>query len=257
MVQYRIEGETSMDKPEHNETQGTENPGVPNNNDEGAHDEPMWEKKDSDRPAGGPGSPLGSRSVTISVTTLAQIGLVVVALLVVGVIFLVSKNSDSDSPESAKGNDKQDVEAPKESRWPATIDRRPARFGARGVDLATLDPGSPGVFLWADYDGWHLWVARGQGFDAISGTITGNDKFNRAAALTEGQGTVELNERTITFDFTGATDPIVGAEFNIGFFSEELTLQINEGGKPMTEPIQLGGSGENAANPLVLKKSPR
>jgi hypothetical protein len=213
---------------------------------------------------GGPGGlegdpgPGPADTVTISRRQLvigAQVALVLVVLLVVGLV-LVTKDDgkDTGATVTATGKDGGTDAKPKKPEWPPAVGGRPPFLGKRGEGPDKAEADAPaGVYVWADYDGWHVWVVGGEGKAAAKGRITSDEPFSRGAAASDGQGTVTKNEKSIEFDFATATAHAAGVDFNPGFFSKTLLVDVD--GDDL--PVFTGRKPAEATSPVVLTKAPQ
>lgn len=193
---------------------------------------------------------------------IAQVCLVVLALLVVGVV-LLTRGGDSSSDGSSKDDktstsDDGGDKGSSKPVFPAEIGGRPAGLGARGEkapDVKVGEDTKPGVYLWSDYDGWHLWVVNGEGVPPVKGTITSNDDIAKATAAVPGAGTVKADGKVVTFDLP-AQPGLVGVDFNPGFFAENLVFTLDGPDGPVPEDVVfLGSKSVQAPYPLVIAKS--
>lgn len=115
----------------------------------------------------------------------------------------------------------------------------------------------PGVYLWSDFDGWHLWVVNGEGIGPITGSIQANDDVADGNLAIADAGTIEVDERSFAFELP-AEPGLVGIDFNPGFFTDELTIEL-EGPDGPIDPglVSFGRSGESPDEvPFQLEKVP-
>ena len=193
---------------------------------------------------------------------IAQIGLVVLALLVVGIVLLTKGGDDKDtSSKDDKASTSQDANGDKPSgkaQWPRNVGGRPPALGKRGQparDVTLGKDAKPGVYLWNDYDGWHLWVVNGSGVPAVKGTITSNDAVAKAEPAVPDAGSVVVDDKVVTFDLP-TDQPIVGVDFNPGFFAKNLVFTVEGPDGPVSEQlVHVGAKAEQAPYPLVLTKA--
>ncbi|MEZ5183086.1 MAG: hypothetical protein R2702_14635 [Acidimicrobiales bacterium] len=190
---------------------------------------------------------------------LTQIALVVVALVVVGLVLVTRGSSDDGSPSGSSAADERPAGDEDAKRtWPSETGGRPPGLGERGQGAAEVTLAGdvePGVYLWSDFDGWHLWVVGGPAIPALQGTMSSNDAIARADLAVAGVGNVAVADKVATFDLpTGA--PIVGIDFNPGFFADQLAFTL-EGPEGAIDPtlVRLGSKAGPAPFPLVLSKS--
>jgi hypothetical protein len=200
---------------------------------------------------------------------IAQIALVVLVLIGLGVILAVKSRDDGDKKDdkTAQVSDGSSDDGtttpttkdgkPKKPDWPKISANRPPALGKRGqVAKDVKSTAKPGVYIWNDFDGWHMWIVGGAGMPAtISGTITSNDDIGRADPAIEGTGTSTVTGKIATFDMP--TDkPITGVDFNPGFYANKLVFAINGPDGPLDAAlVKLGGGMKASSFPLVLEKS--
>jgi hypothetical protein len=176
------------------------------------------------------------------VVRLAQIGLVVVALLIVGLVLLNKRNDDNKSATSGDktGQDAGDTKTAK--GWPAQLNGRPKGLGSTNQDAdAVKATVKPGIYLWSGFDGWHLWVVNGSGVPAVSGTLISSDTIGKADLALKGGGVVTKAGKSATFTFV-TSKPVTGMNFNPGFFSNSIAIALTgPDGKPIdTKLVHLG-----------------
>ncbi|HWJ64371.1 MAG TPA: hypothetical protein VNS19_20535 [Acidimicrobiales bacterium] len=142
--------------------------------------------------------------------------------------------------------------APKGPSWPAVVQGRPAAFGELHDPITGVDPeAEPGVYVWMDYDGWHAWVVDPSGKEAAKGTITSNEPFKDASPAEPGQGVVALDGTTLLFDASGVDAEAAGVTFNLGFYADEVTVNLN--GTDL--PLLLGSEAKASPLPTVISKA--
>ena len=200
---------------------------------------------------------------------IAQIALVVVVLLGVVVVLALKSNETGDAQGAAKqaeaggrdggsGEDGGSGAATGKPDWPRAVAGRPEGLGVRGQVAADVtSTAEPGVYLWNDFDGWHLWIVSGPGVPpTITGTLTSNDDLAKAVPALEGSGTVTVDKKVATFDLP--TDvPVTGIDFNPGFFGKRLVITLDGPDGPIpAELVRLGSEAEAAPYPLVIDKVP-
>ncbi len=192
---------------------------------------------------------------------IAQVGLVVLALLVVGVV-LLTKGDDKDTASKDKTSTSKDADTKKSTAkpvWPKNVGGRPPALGKRGQAAADVTLGKdakPGIYLWNDFDGWHLWVVNGEGVPAVKGTMTSNDTVAKAESAVPDAGTVVLVDKVATFELP-TDQPIVGINFNPGFFANNLVFTLEGPDGAIDETlVHVGAKAEQAPFPLVIAKAP-
>ncbi len=186
----------------------------------------------------------------------AQIGLAaLIVVVVLGVVIAKLGGDDGTSSQGSGGSSGQET-GPKKASWPANVGGRPPKLGTRGQAAPKVEPGAaPGIYLWSDYDGWHLWVVKGPGVPAISGTLTSNDKVAKAVLATPSVGSVTTKDKVVTY-LLPTDAPIVGVDFNPGFYAKQLVFTLNGPDGPVDQAlVHVGRKAEKAPYPLVIVKS--
>jgi hypothetical protein len=192
-----------------------------------------------------------------------QAGLVLVALLIVGVLFVTRSGEDepatSSSPTGSASADGSAASPTGKAQWPTSVGGRPPALGVRDQPATEVQvaEGTPeGVYLWSDFDGWHLWVVGGS-LPSISGSLTSNDPVSKAELAIPDAGAVEVLDTTVNFLLPGDR-PLSGFDFNPGFFADQLVLTF-EGPEGTAPPavVWLGSKAAPASAPVVLAKEPR
>lgn len=225
----------------------TDRPGV---------DDDVWDDDDEsfeDR------EPRGISPVVIAVAVVAVLG--VVAILV------ATRNTDSQgnnqrsgrsttttatrgsAPGTAGGDTSTTASAP---HWPSNVSFRPPVFGKTGDPPDPVTPNAKaGVYVWSDFDGWHLWIVEPKGKAAAKGTVSSNDAIAKAKSEVPNQGLVLTQKGRFTFDLSGVEARTAGVVFDPGFYSS--TLVIDLGGPDL--PIFLGANMDPAKLPLAVVKT--
>lgn len=136
--------------------------------------------------------------------------------------------------------------------WPASAGGPPAGLGATPAEAAADT--APGVYLWNDFGGWHLWVVNGEGVAGVKGTITSTDEIASAQVATAGEGTAVIEAKTVAFDLP-AEPRVAGVDFNPGFYGEKLTVTL-EGADGPVDPslVTIGRDRTVSVVPVVLDK---
>jgi len=195
---------------------------------------------------------------------IAQIGLVVLVLLVVGMVIVSKSGSDDDKKASGDGTEQatgngegaNDGKAAKPV-WPPAVGGRPAGLGETKVPATEVTvEAEPGVYLWNDFDGWHLWVVNGAGVPPVSGSLSSNDELGKAVLAVPDAGTVKQDGKTATFILP--TDvPLTGIDFNPGFYSDSIVIALNgpDGAPVDTALVKTGKKSTAAPFPIVIRKA--
>lgn len=191
---------------------------------------------------------------------IAQIGLVVLVLLIVGIVVLSKDDGSDDAKKTGGKSEQSDQQAdgdaePAKKGWPAEVRGRPEGLGTTKVPATEVTPTAPpGAYIWSDYDGWHLWVVPGPGVPAITGTLTSNDDLGKAILAIEGAGTVTLNGKSANFTLP-ADKPLAGIDFNPGFYANKLVFTLNgPDGVPLDAAlIKTGKTATNVEFPIVIE----
>jgi hypothetical protein len=196
---------------------------------------------------------------------IAQIALVVLVLVGVGVVLAVKSGKDDnkdkqstsqDSNDKTKTTDASGKTVKAKPTWPANIQGRPASLGPQKTKPADVKAGAkPGVYVWSDFEGWHAWVVPGAGVPAkLTGTLTSDADLNRAKPVTD-SSTVDMKGALATYAF--ATDKgITGMDFNPGFYGKRLVFAFNTPeGLLDAKLVHVGGKAVKPDYPLVIQKS--
>lgn len=199
------------------------------------------------------------RTVTLTTTQLGAIGgiVIVVVLALLLAVVLVSRDDTDTTATDGGGASKTTAPGaattttPVKMIWPSEIGGRPAGLGARGDKAPAATDAAPGVYLWNDFDGWHLWVVRGPGVDKVAGTITSSADILKIdpAATADANGLVTMEGKEVRFDFTAATAAVVGVDFNPGYRVQSISANATNGGAPL-EADRFHVGSQAAAKPL-------
>ncbi len=178
-------------------------------------------------------------------------GTIVVAVLAVSsVVFALNR------PE---GPPAVDPPVQRANEWPLELDGRPALFkGKRFAARDMTDPPGPGLYLWQDFQGWHLWVVRGAGIEGPTGVIASDVEFRRADVNgdTGAGGSIQADGRTIRFDFTESTDTVVGIDFGPGIAATTIVIEAAQDGVPLdSRALKLGNLSVAGELPLELNRN--
>lgn len=191
---------------------------------------------------------------------IAQIGLVVLALIVVAVV-LISKSGNDDKGSSATDKNggssvSTTVPKPKKASWPANLNGRPVTLGTTGQVASKVTPkAKPGVYIWSDFDGMHIWVVKGEGVPTITGTLDSNDKIQKAVTAVDGSGDVTVDGKRVSFNLPGKS-PIEGVDFNPGFYGNKIVISLNGPDGPVDATlVKVGKKGDPAPFPLVFERT--
>ena len=161
------------------------------------------------------------------IVRIAQIGLVVVALVVVGLVLFIKHTDKKSAGKTAS------AQAVGSDGWSLALSGRPSSLGATNQKAAVVKPGAkPGIYLWSGFDGWHLWVVNGTGIPQVSGILISNDVVAKADIAVAGGGQVTKSGNTVTFAFS-TTKPISGMDFSPGFFAKNLAFSLRGPGGPI------------------------
>lgn len=195
---------------------------------------------------------------------MAQAGLVALALIIFGAVLLVGQSDDDggsggdDDQEQASGDGESGQADDGKASWPAEAGGRPPALGTRGetADAVTVEAGTaPGVYVWSDFDGWHLWVVGGPDVPELTGAIRSDDEFAKAQAAVPARGTVTQEGQLVSFTLP-AGEGLSGVDFNPGFFASQLVITIDGPTGPLdAQLIYLGSKAAPAPQPFVLAKA--
>lgn len=177
-----------------------------------------------------------ARSRRLTIVAGGIVGVLVAALAVVA----ITHPFDREKPEQM---------------WPLNVGGRPEGLG-QTYDLAeavTPDVDS-GVYLWSDFDGWHLWFVFDNEFHAASGTITSNDDVDKAELTPAATGTVQANGKEIAFDLDTESN-IAGIDFEPGFYSSRIEVEIHApSGTLRSDMVHKGGAAKLVSLPIVVEQ---
>lgn len=144
------------------------------------------------------------------------------------------------------------------TRWPRSSQFRPAGgLGGAGTPAEDVEADiEPGVYVFQDFQGWHLWVVNGEEIGPVRGVLSSDEDFVRADAAIDGAGTVELSGAEVTFDLPD--DPsLVGVDFATGFFAQEVTFDLEGPDGPLdAEIVTVGRSASVDEMPFDIRKVP-
>lgn len=222
------------------------------------HTEPDELGPSEDAPVDAPGddaAPALPRKYLVA----AQVGLVVLAVLVVGVVLIAKGGDDGNStakPGGGGGAGEVTTKAAKPA-WPAAMTGRPPALGKNGQTASEITASAtakPGIYVWGDFDGMHLWVVKGGGVPLVSGTIESNDEMQKAVSAIEGAGDVTIEGKRASFRLPGEA-PIEGVDFNPGFYGSKVVILLNGPDGPIDPAlVHFGKKAVQAPYPLVIEK---
>lgn len=137
--------------------------------------------------------------------------------------------------------------------WPKSVDGPPAGLGD-GADAASRAQVTAGIYIWSDFDGWHIRAVNGPGVAGLSGTLEADDEVGEAQAAPTSAGDVTRDSKTITFDLP-AEPKVVGVDFNPGFYTNKMTITLKGADGPVDAAlVELGQGGQVREVPVVIKK---
>lgn len=142
--------------------------------------------------------------------------------------------------------------------WPSTAGGRPAALGQQDATPSDVDPGAaPGVYVWNDFEGWHVWVVNGGDTAGLTGALVSDDEFARAETATPGEGSIKITNNVVEFDLP-ADVPIAGINVNPGFFSASLRFKLSgpDGDYPAPSVFTGGVPTPVPSLPLIIQKAP-
>jgi hypothetical protein len=147
------------------------------------------------------------------------------------------------TPSAPVGSDAPgDPDGP--ASWPFAVQGRPPAFGADGdPPPASADGVAPGWYLWSDFRGWHLWAV-----GEVEGSVVVTTNGSFLAEATGGPVDLVVEEERLELRRGTATEPVVGVDFNPGFFANELTVTVDGGA-----PLRTGYWLADATSPLTLR----
>ncbi|MGN6694904.1 MAG: hypothetical protein ACTHN0_12090 [Aquihabitans sp.] len=175
-----------------------------------------------------------------------------VAVLAVIVVLIAVSGSSDDSKDERATVRSTTTTVKRGPSWPAVVQGRPAAFGATGDPITKVDgEAKPGVYVWTDYDGWHAWVVDPSGKRAAKGTISSNQDFKSASVAESGQGSAKVDGQDVPFDFSGVDAKAAGVNFDLGFYADEVTVNLD--GTDL--PLYLGTEAKESPLPAVISKA--
>jgi hypothetical protein len=218
--------------------------------------------------AAAPGDEDDARKRAKAVRT-AQIALVVV-VVVIGAIVLLTRGGDDGGSGKATSSDATSSDAAGGGGktgpgFPADLQRRPAALGKNGQAAPDVTPSAqakPGIYIWSDFDGWHLWVVNGEGVPEVHGTVIGNKSLAKVALAVPGAGTVapaiaSIDQAQSRSTFVLPTQPgLVGIDLNPGY-STTVTFDLTDQTGKVIDPklVFLGSGRVHPSNGLTFVKS--
>lgn len=215
-------------------------------------EDPKWPSDDSFGDEGSTSSPTrtstwwrrpDARRRSGQVVRIAAVCLVVlVALFALGVTTYDRLGGSDDSGDSSS------------SGWPPSVNGRPAGLGPMGQSAADVEPTvDPGVYLWSDFDGWHLWVVAGEGVPAeVNGSLASNDALASLDLAVPDSGSATLDGEVGQFSVPTASS-VAGVDFSTGFYAEELDVTLEGPDGPLDATlIHVGSDMETAPDPLRI-----
>lgn len=141
--------------------------------------------------------------------------------------------------------------------WPPTALGRPAALGPSGTAPEAVPADAPpGVYVWSDFDGWHLWMVNGEGVTGVQGAVVSDDEIVKADLAAAGVGERTITNNVIQFDLP-ADVRVSGLDINPGFYAKQLRFRF-EGpdGEYPAATIKTGGLATPVtALPLILEKA--
>ncbi len=197
------------------------------------------------------------------VLRLAQIGLVMLAVVVVAVVLVVKGGSDeSPTTSNAKAKDGSVTATTaattkkKKAAWPPAFNGRPAGLGTTKQRASEVDlTAEPGIYVWSDFDGMHIWAVKGDRIPPISGTLDSNSDIQKAVSAVDGSGTVVTAGKRVSFTLPGQA-PIEGLDFNPGFYANKIVITLNGPDGPIDATlVKVGKKGDPASFPLVFERT--
>ncbi len=187
--------------------------------------------------------------------------LAAVAVLGVIIVLLATRGGNDDDPAAsgdgsaqvADGGDGATTTTVKRGpAWPKVVQGRPAVFGQLREPITSVKPdAAPGVYLWLDFDGWHLWIVDPSGKAAARGTLVSGQDFGTAQTAVPGEGTVTVAGKNLDFDVSTVNAKAAGVTFNLGFYATDLTVTLQ--GSDL--PLLLGAKAQPSPVPTVITKA--
>lgn len=207
------------------------------------HDpEDVFEDEDWEDDAPGAGAGISPRALVV--------GAVVVLVLIVA--FVAFSGGSDDSRDERATISSTTTTVARGPSWPAVVQGRPAIFGTTGDPIAGVaSEAKPGVYVWTDYDGWHAWVVDPSGKAAAAGSLSSNADFKSASVAEQDRGAATVERATVSFDFSDVDARAAGVNFDLGFYADELTVNLD--GTDL--PLYLGTEVKESPLPAVISKA--
>lgn len=184
------------------------------------------------------------------------------ALLLIVVIFVVARNAsdseESQGPESATDGGSPDGgsdSGPAVEQWTRSVVGSPEVFS--GAEPAP--DAQPGVYVWVDFDGWHLRVVKGEGVGQVSGEITGSDEPILKGMVAADPSAATVEGKVLRFDLPAEGKPITGFDFSSNFYGGRIVLRAEGPDGLLPRDLILTGSNAEPAggNPAIFQRSTR
>ena len=140
--------------------------------------------------------------------------------------------------------------------WPLIAQGRPTTLGPEPTPPAQVGGARPGVYVWTDYHGWHIWIVNGGGISGLHGAVVSDALIERATPAGRDQTTVHTTNNVIQFTLP-AQVPVAGIDFNPGFYSKVLRFKLDGPNGPYAvNEVMTGGFSVPASNlPLIIEKA--
>jgi len=132
--------------------------------------------------------------------------------------------------------------------WPSEVEGRPPVFGDRGTPPGDDLDTDPGIYLWSDFDGWHLWVVQSPDDPLVEGRIRSEGAFVRADPEGERGAQVTVEHDIVTFVLGSDGARVSGISFNPAFFTPSLVVEVDDDGRL---PRRLGFGGASTDGPVI------
>lgn len=176
---------------------------------------------------------------------------VAAAIVIVLAVVLTRPKDDNGSDANADGSATTTAPAEFVKNWQGPVGDA---VGAEGADAKARVAAAPGVYIWTDFQGWHV---RSNRTDDVVVTVAAPQVRQKATDdYDDGDEKSDAPFKTDAVVTIPAGDGSEGPGFDLGG-SETATFTVTAGGQPIpAAEIFLGGAeGVADANPVTFTKS--
>lgn len=174
----------------------------------------------------------GKRDMTVVYAIVAA-----ALVIVIAVVLTRPKGDDTASP-SGGGTTEETV---RDLQWQGPV-------GEAVGDMDARISSETGVFIWTDFEGWHVRSTMG---DPVTVDVTAD-----TIVLKDAEGNSSGETKAEVSETIAPGDPNVGLDLDLGFSSNaSFTVTVNGTPVPANEIKLGGGSGQADANPVTFTKA--